>query len=226
MEKLAAPQRATLENLFDSIAAGQRPTLKIVLKGDVQGSMEALEGSLKQIDSKKVDLDIVHSAVGPISENDVLLATASNAVIIGFNVKVENVAANTAKREGIQIKLYSIIYELLDQVKEAMAGLLEPETRETVIGHAEIRKVFDLTKGRVAGCLVTDGRMQRTARARVTRNRTPIYDGGFHTLRRFQDDVKEVRNGLECGIKLGDFNDYEVGDIVECYVLEKVPQKL
>ena len=226
MEKLAAPQRATLENLFDSIAAGQRPTLKIVLKGDVQGSMEALEGSLKQIDSKKVDLDIVHSAVGPISENDVLLATASNAVIIGFNVKVENVAANTAKREGIQIKLYSIIYELLDQVKEAMAGLLEPETRETVIGHAEIRKVFDLTKGRVAGCLVTDGRMQRTARARVTRNRTPIYDGGFHTLRRFQDDVKEVRNGLECGIKLGDFNDYEVGDVVECYVLEKVPQKL
>jgi translation initiation factor IF-2 len=226
MEKLAAPQRATLENLFDSIAAGQRPTLKIVLKGDVQGSMEALEGSLKQIDSKKVDLDIVHGAVGPINENDVLLATASNAVIIGFNVKVESVAANTAKREGIQIKLYSIIYELLDQVKEAMAGLLEPETRETVIGHAEIRRVFDLTKGRVAGCLVTDGRMQRTGRARVTRNRTPIYDGGFHTLRRFQDDVKEVRNGLECGIKLGDFNDYEVGDVVECYLLEKVPQKL
>ncbi len=226
MEKLAAPQRATLENLFDSIAAGQRPTLKVVLKGDVQGSIEALEGSLKQIDSRKVDLDLVHSAVGPINENDVLLATASNAVIIGFNVKVESVAANTAKREGIQIKLYSIIYELLDQVKEAMAGLLEPETRETVIGHAEIKKVFDLTKGRVAGCLVTDGRMQRTARARVTRGRTPIYDGGFHTLRRFQDDVKEVRNGLECGIKLGDFNDYEVGDVVECYVLEKVPQKL
>jgi translation initiation factor IF-2 len=226
MEKLATPQRATLENLFDSIAAGQRPTLKIVLKADVQGSLEALETSLKQIDSKKVDLDLVHSAVGPISENDVLLATASNAVIIGFNVKVESVAANTAKREGIQIKLYSIIYELLDQAKEAMAGLLEPETRETVIGHAEIRKVFDLTKGRVAGCMVTDGRMQRTARARVTRSRTPIYDGGFHTLRRFQDDVKEVRNGLECGIKLGDFNDYEVGDVVECYLLEKVPQKL
>jgi translation initiation factor IF-2 len=107
-----------------------------------------------------------------------------------------------------------------------MAGLLEPETREQVIGHAEIKKVFDLTKGRVAGCIVTDGRMQRTARARVTRGRTPIYDGGFHTLRRFTDDVKEVRNGLECGIKLGDFNDYEVGDVVECYTLEKVPQKL
>jgi len=192
----------------------------------VQGSVEAIVGSLNQIDSKKVDLDVVHAAVGPVNENDVLLATASNAIIIGFNVKVENVAANTAKREGIQIKLYSIIYELLDQAKEAMAGLLEPETREQVIGHAEIKKVFDLTKGTVAGCLVTDGRMQRTARARVTRDRTPIYDGGFHTLRRFQDDVKEVRNGLECGIKLGEFNDYEVGDIIECYLLEKVPQKL
>jgi translation initiation factor IF-2 len=226
MQKLAAPQRATLENLFDSIAAGQKPTLRMVLKADVQGSIEALQQSLDQIDSKKVDLDIVHAAVGPISENDVLLATASNAVIIGFNVKVESVAANVAKREGVQIKLYSIIYELLDQVKEAMAGLLEPETREAVIGHAEIKRVFDLSRGKVAGCLVTDGRMQRNARARVTRGRTPIYDGGFATLRRFQDDVKEVRNGLECGIRLGDFNDYEIGDIIECYLLDKVPQKL
>ena len=226
MQKLATPQRATLENLFESIAAGQRPTLKVVVKADVQGSIEAIESSLDQIESKKVDLDFVHTAVGPISENDVLLATASNAVIIGFNVKVENVAATIAKREGVQIKLFSIIYELIDQVKEAMAGLLEPETREQVIGHAEVKKVFDLTKGKVAGCAVTDGRMQRTARARVTRGRTPIYDGGFHTLRRFQDDVKEVRSGMECGIKLGEFNDYEVGDIIECYLLEKVPQKL
>jgi translation initiation factor IF-2 len=226
LQKLSQPHRATLESLFDSIAAGQRPTLKLVLKGDVQGSIEALQGSLHEIESKKVDLDIVHAAVGPISENDVLLATASNAVIVGFNVKVENVAANVAKREGVQVKLYSIIYELIDQVKEAMAGLLEPETREQVIGHAEIKRVFDLTKGTVAGCLVTDGRMQRTARARVTRGRMPIYDGGFHTLRRFTDDVKEVRNGLECGIKLGDFNDYEVGDVIECYLLEKVAQKL
>jgi translation initiation factor IF-2 len=226
MQKLSVPQRATLENLFESIAAGQKPVLRMVLKGDVQGSLEALEQSLRQIESKKVDLDIVHSAVGPISESDVLLATASNAVIVGFNIKVESVAANTAKREGVQIKLYSIIYELLDQVKEAMAGLLEPETRETPIGHAEIKKVFDLTKGTVAGCVVTDGRMQRNARARVTRGRTPVYDGGFATLRRFQDDVKEVRSGLECGIKLGDFNDYEIGDVIECYLLEKVPQKL
>ena len=226
LEKLAIPARATLETLFDNIAAGQRPGLKMVLKGDVQGSLEAIETSLRQIDSKKIDIDFVHVAVGPISENDVLLASASNAIIVGFGVKVEAVAANTAKREGVQIKLFSIIYELIDQVKEAMAGLLEPETRENVIGHAEIKKIFDLTKGKVAGCVVTNGRIARTARARVNRGRTPIYDGGFSTLRRFQDDVKEVRSGLECGIKLGDFNDYEVGDIVECYTLEKFPQKL
>jgi translation initiation factor IF-2 len=225
-QKLEAPVRATLENLFESIAAGQKPTLKVVLKADVQGSLEAIISSLNQIESKKVDLEIVHSAVGPVSESDVLLASASNAIIIGFGVKVEAVAANTAKRQGVQIKLYSIIYELLDQAKEAMAGLLAPETREAIVGHAEIRKVFDLTKGTVAGCYVSDGRMIRTARARVLRDRTPIYDGGFATLRRFQDDVKEVRSGMECGIKLGDFNDYEVGDIIQCYTLEKIAQKL
>jgi len=168
----------------------------------------------------------VHSAVGPISESDILLATASNAVVVGFGVKVESSAANTAKRENVQIKLFSIIYELIDQVKEAMAGLLDPETREAVIGHAVVKKVFELSKGLVAGCEVKDGRIARTARARVLRDRTPIYDGGLATLRRFQDDVKEVRSGLECGIKLGDFNDYEAGDIIECYTLEKLPQKL
>jgi translation initiation factor IF-2 len=226
MHKLATPQRATLENLFASLAEGQKKKLFIVLKGDVQGSLEALVASLEQIESKKIDLEIVHSAVGPISESDILLATASNAVVVGFNVKVESTAANVAKRENVQIKLFSIIYELIDQVKEAMAGMLDPETRETVVGHAEVRKVFELSKGLVAGCAVTDGRLVRTGRARVLRGRTPIYDGGFATLRRFQDDVKEVRSGLECGIKLGDFNDYEVGDIIECYQLEKIAQKL
>lgn len=226
MNKLATPQRATLENLFASLADGQKKKLFVIVKGDVQGSLEALVNSLEQIDSKKIDLEIVHSAVGPISESDILLAAASNAIVIGFNVKVENTAAQVAKRENVQIKLFSIIYELIDQVKEAMAGMLDPETRETVIGHAEVRKVFELTKGLVAGCAVTDGRLARTARARVLRGRTPIYDGGFATLRRFQDDVKEVRSGLECGAKLGDFNDYEVGDVIECYTLEKIAQKL
>jgi translation initiation factor IF-2 len=225
-EKLSTPQRATLENLFASLADDQKKVLNIILKCDVQGSLEALVQSLNQIESKKIDLEIIHTAVGPITESDILLATASNAVVVGFGVKVENSAANAAKRENIQVKLYSIIYELIDQMKESMAGLLDPELRESIIGHAEVKQVFKLTKGIVAGCRVTDGRIARTARARVLRRRQPIYDGGLATLRHFQDDVKEVRSGMECGIKLGDYNDYEPGDIIECYQLEKFAQKL
>jgi translation initiation factor IF-2 len=224
-QKLAMPQRATLESLFDSMGDGKKE-LQIILKGDVQGSVEAISTALNQIESKKIDLEIIHAGVGPISESDVLLATASNAVIIGFNVKTENQAASAAKREGVQIKLYSIIYELIDQIKEAMVGMLDPELRESVVGHAEVRQVFELTKGTVAGCYVSDGRIVRTGRARVIRKRQPIYDGGIATLRRFQDDVKEVRAGVECGIKLGDYTEYEVGDIIECYNLEKVAQQL
>jgi translation initiation factor IF-2 len=226
LNKLSTPSRPTLENLFQTIADEQRKSLRVIVKADVQGSSEALVNSLKQIQSKKIDLEILHSAVGPITENDVLLAAASNAIVIGFNVKVENNAANTAKREGVQVKLFSIIYELLDQVKEAMAGLLDPESRENIVGHAEVRRVFDLTKGCVAGSYVTDGRIVRSGRARVLRGKQAIYDGGLSTLRRFQDDVKEVRNGMECGIKLGNFDEYEEGDIIECYILEKVPQQL
>ncbi|PYK59946.1 MAG: translation initiation factor IF-2 [Verrucomicrobia bacterium] len=222
--KLATPQRATLETLLE--AADGKKILRIVLKTDVQGSLEALTSALNQIESKKVDLEIIHAGVGPISENDILLASASNAVVVGFNIKVENMAVTAAKHEGVQVKLYSIIYELLDQIKEAMAGLLEPEHRESVIGHAEVKQIFQLSRGIVAGCLVTDGRIARTARARVLRRRQPVYDGGLATLRRFQDDVKEVRSGLECGIKLGDFSEYQVGDIIECYVLEQIAQKL
>ena len=224
--KLTQPKRATLESLFDTIAEGKKPTLTLIIKGDVQGSMEAIINSLGQIKTNKVELNIVHSAVGAISESDVLLGAASDAIVVGFNTKTENNAAVAAKREGVQIKLFSIIYELIDQMKEAMAGLLEPLSREQIIGHAQVKQVFDLTKGVVAGCTVTDGRIQRTGRARLLRNRQPIYDGGLATLRRFQDDVKEVRSGLECGIKLGDYNDYEIGDIIECYLLEKVPQTL
>jgi translation initiation factor IF-2 len=226
LHKLVAPQRATLENLFSNLAAGKKPVLRLILKTDVHGSNEAILTSLNQIESRKIDLDVVHAAVGPITESDVLLATASNAIVVGFNVKTESSAANTARREGVQIKLYSIIYELIDQVKEAMAGMLEPESRETVIGHAEVKRVFELSRGMVAGCLVSDGRISRTARARVVRGRQPIFDGALATLRRFTEDVKEVRSGLECGIKLGDFNEYEPGDVIECYTLEKVPQKL
>ncbi len=222
--KLTVPQRATLESLLQD-AAGKK-LLKIVLKCDAQGSLEAITGALNQIESKKIDLEIIHAAVGPISESDILLASASDAVVVGFNVKVESMAVPAAKREGVQVKLYSIIYELIDQLKDAMAGLLDPELRETVIGHAEVKQVFKLSKGIVAGCLVTDGRIARAARARVLRKRQPVYDGGLSTLRRFQDDVKEVRSGLECGIKLGDFSEYQVGDVIECYQLEQFAQKL
>ncbi|MDP9003942.1 MAG: translation initiation factor IF-2, partial [Verrucomicrobiota bacterium] len=155
-DKLSAPQRATLESLLE--AADGKKNLRIVLKCDAQGSLEALVGALGQIESKKIDLEIVHAGVGPVSESDILLASASNAVVVGFNIKVESMAVNVAKREGVQVKLYSIIYELIDQMKEAMAGMLDPEHRETVIGHAEVKQIFKLSRGIVAGCLVTDGR--------------------------------------------------------------------
>jgi translation initiation factor IF-2 len=220
------PGNVTLENLFASIAEGQKKCLKMILKGDVQGSVEAITESLKKIQSQKIDLDIVLSAIGPISESDILLAKASGAVVIGFNTKTDNSAANAAKREGIQIKLFSIIYELVDQVKEAMTGMLDPELRETPLGNALVKKVFELSKFMVAGCQVQSGRITKSGRARVIRKKQPIYDGGVVTLKRFQEDVNEVRQGLECGIRLGNFDEYEEGDIIECYQLEKVPQTL
>ena len=197
-----------------------------MLKTDVQGSMEAIIKSLKEIKSDKVEVKVLHSAAGPISEGDILLASASDAIVVGFNVKVESTAVSIARREGVQVKLYSIIYELLDQMKEAMLGLLDPETREKVIGHARVKQVFKLSRGIVAGCIVTDGRVDRKARARVIRGNQPVYDGGVETLKRFTDDVSEVRNGLECGIRLGNYREYEVDDVMEFYELEKFKQTL
>jgi translation initiation factor IF-2 len=225
-KKLAAPRRSTLEALFANLEDGAKKNFKIILKTDVQGSLEALSKSLKEIKSDKIQVQILHSAAGPISEGDILLASASDAVVIGFNTKVESTAVAVARREGVQVKLYSIIYELLDQVKEAMLGLLDPETRERVIGHAKVKVVFKLTRGRVAGCIVTDGRIDRKARARVLRGNQPVYDGSMDTLRRFHDEVPEVRNGLECGIRLGNFTDYEEDDVIECYELDKIQQTL
>jgi translation initiation factor IF-2 len=224
--KLTGGSKVTLENLFSTISDADHKVLNIVLKADVQGSCEALVGQLKKIQSKKIDLNIVHSAVGSITESDILLARASGAIVIGFNTKTENSAAQAAKREDIQIKLYSIIYELIDQVKEAMAGLLDPENRESIIGTALVKQVFALTKYPVAGCAVQTGRVVRNAHARVLRKRQPIYDGTVQTLKRFQDDASEVRAGMECGIRLGDFNEYQVDDIIEVYQLEKVAQAL
>ena len=226
MGKLEAPTKITLETLFEAIADEKHKVLKLIIKGDVQGSVEAIVASLKKIDSKKIDLDVVLASAGAISESDILLAKASQAVVIGFNTRTDNAAANAAKREGVQIKLFSIIYELIDQVKEAMVGLLDPELRETSLGMAVVKQVFQLSKYPVAGCSVQSGRIVRNARARVVRKRQPIYDGAIVTLKRFQDDASEVRAGLECGIRLGDFNEYLADDIIECYQLEKFTQTL
>jgi translation initiation factor IF-2 len=225
-KKLSAPRRSTLESLFANIEEGNKKTLKLVIKADMQGSVEAIKKCLNDIPNDKVNVDILHAEAGPVNESDVLLSSASDAVVIGFNVKLENKALAVAKREGVQVKLFSIIYELIDQVKDAMKGLLDPITRENVLGHAKVKQVFKVTRGKVAGCLVVDGKIDRKQRARVLRGTQSVYDGGIETLKRFQDEVPEVKNGLECGIKLGNFSDYEEGDVIECYGLEKIPQNL
>ncbi|HCN29708.1 MAG TPA: translation initiation factor IF-2, partial [Verrucomicrobiales bacterium] len=225
-KKLASTRRSTLEHLFATIEEGNKKALKLVLKADAQGSVEAILGALDEIKSDKINLDVLHSDVGPVTESDVVLASASDAIVIGFNVKVENKALNVAKNDSVQIKLYSIIYELVDQVREAMSGLLDPLTREKVLGHARVKQVFKVHRGYVGGSIVIDGRIDRKQRARVLRGGQPVYDGSIETLRRFQDEVPEVRNGLECGIKLQGFSDYEEGDIIECYELEKFQQTL
>ena len=216
-----------MEELLAMMGDGtQKAQLKILLKGDVQGSVEAIRKAVLDIQSDKVECVFLNASAGPISESDVLLASSSDAVILGFNVKVEANAVKLLKREGVQVKLYSIVYELIDQVRDAMLGLLEPETRETIICHAKVLQVFKLNKGRAAGCMVEDGKILRSCEARVIRDKTPVFDGKMSTLRRFQDEVEEVKAGLECGIRLGDFNEYETGDIIECYTLEKIQQTL
>jgi translation initiation factor IF-2 len=225
-KKLAVPRRSTLETLFANIREGEKKAFNIILKTDVHGSLEAITNSLKDIKSDKIEVKVLHSAAGPISESDVLLASASDAIVIGFNVKVEASAVAIARREGVQVKLYSIIYELIDQVKEAMLGKLDPLTREKVIGHAKVKQVFKLTRGIVAGCVVTDGLLNRKARARVMRGNQPVFDGHMDTLRRFHEEVPEVRNGLECGVRLANYSEYLEEDVIECYELEKIAQSL
>ncbi len=226
-QRLSVPKRSRMEDILAMMGEGnQKAVLKLYLKGDVQGSVEAIKKAIMDIKSDKVECEFIGAAAGPISESDVLLASSSDAVILGFNVKVESNAVKAVKREGVQVKIFSIVYELIDQVKDAMLGLLEPETRETVLGHAQIKQVFKLNKGKAAGSYVSDGKMQRTAEARVIRDGQVVFDGKMSTLRRFQDEVEEVKSGLECGIRLADYNDYEEGDIIECYLLEKIKQTL
>ncbi len=218
--------KVTLENLFDQLASTTSKVLKVVVKADTQGSVEAIVDALKKIESDKVSLDVIHSAVGTITESDVALASASHAVILGFHTRIDSGVADKAKHEGVQIKLYAIIYELIDQVKEGMAGLLEPLLKDITVGAAEVRKIFALSKGApVAGCMVLSGRIVK-GKVRVRRRKEIIYEGIAQSLRRFQDEVNEVRAGMECGIRIEGFSDFQVGDNIECYAMEKIVQKL
>jgi translation initiation factor IF-2 len=218
--------KVTLENLFDTLATAQSKALKVVVKADTQGSVEAIVEALKKIQSDKVFLEIIHNGVGTITESDVHLASASRGLILGFHTRIDVGVSDIAKREGVQIKLYSIIYELIDEVKEAMAGLLEPILKENIIGSAEVRKLFELSKGgKVAGCAVTAGRITR-GKARVMRRKSLIFEGAISSLRRFQDEVNEVRAGMECGIRLEGFGDFQTGDLIESFVIEKITAKL
>ncbi len=221
-----ARAKVTLETLFATISSTTAKVLKLVVKADTQGSVEAIVEALKKIESDKVSLEVIHSAVGTITESDVSLASASAAVILGFHTRIDNGVSDIAKREGVQIKLYAIIYELIDQVKEAMAGMLDPVLKDVVVGSAEVRKIFELSKGNpVAGCMVTMGRIVR-GKVRVMRRKGLIFEGVTQSLRRFQDEVNEVRAGMECGIRLEGFGDFQVGDTVECYNVERVAPKL
>jgi translation initiation factor IF-2 len=219
-------KKVTLENLFATLAAEQSKVLKVVVKADAQGSVEAIVDALKKIEAEKVSLEIIHSDVGTITENDVALASASNAVILGFHTRVDSTAAEKAKHESVQIKLYAIIYELIDEVKEAMAGLLEPVVKESVVGSAEVRQIFELSKGvPVAGCMVASGRIVK-GKVRVRRRKDVIYEGIAQSLRRFQDEVNEVRAGMECGIRIEGYSDFQIGDVIESYSTEKIAAKL
>jgi translation initiation factor IF-2 len=225
-EDLENRSKVTLENLFASLKAAQSKVLRLVIKADTQGSVEAIVEALKKIDSDKVSMEVLHSAVGTITENDVALASASKAVILGFHTRLDSTAAEKAKHTGVQIKLYAIIYELIDQVKDSMAGLLDPDLKDTVVGSAEVRQIFELSKGiPVAGCMVTAGRIVR-GKVRVRRKKDIIYEGVTQSLRRFQDEANEVRAGMECGIRIEGFGEFQVGDAIECYAVEKIAAKL
>jgi len=222
----ATRAKVTLENLFDQLASSAAKVLKVVVKADTQGSVEAIVEALKKIESEKVALEVIHSAVGTITDSDVALASASDAVILGFHTRIDSGVTDKAKHEGVQVKLYAIIYELIDQVQEAMAGLLDPVLKDITVGAAEVRKIFELSKGApVAGCMVMSGRIVK-GKVRVRRRKEIIFEGIAQSLRRFQDEVNEVRAGMECGIRIDGFAEFQIGDNIECYAVEKVVQKL
>ncbi len=211
----------TLDDLFSKMESGKRNTLKVVVKTDVCGSSEAIVESLKKLPSEKISVEVLHAGVGAITENDVLLAASSDAIVIGFHVRVNPGVNDLAKKENVEIRLYSIIYELLEDIKDAMAGRLEPDKREKELGVAHILKIFELSRGpKICGCMVDKGVVKVGSKSRVFRKGELIFNGEVRSLRRFQDDVKEVRQGMECGIKLDNFLDFDVGDVIQFYEIE------
>lgn len=216
----------TFDTMFANMDENAPKTLKVVVKADTQGSAEAIVNALKEIESEKVKVEVLHSGVGAVAESDINLAAASKTIVIGFHTRVDNTAAARAKRDGVEIRLYSIIYELIDDIKLAMAGLLDPILKQVPTGTAEVRRVFDVSKGgNVAGCMVTSGKIIR-GKVKVSRNGDNLFEGDTQSLRRFQDEVNEVRSGIECGIRLEGFDQFEPGDIIESFILEKEAQSL
>ncbi|MGE5223611.1 MAG: translation initiation factor IF-2 [Omnitrophica WOR_2 bacterium] len=219
----AAKTPVTLEQLFSRVQAGEERELRLVIKADVQGSLEPIVSSLNDLKGGEISLNILHAETGNIGENDVMLAAASKAVVIGFNVQADAAARHLADAEGVSIRLYDIIYRMIEDVEKALKGMLSPVEKETVTGHAEVRQVFRISKvGSVAGCRVLDGEIRRGAHVRVMRAGQEVYVGEISSLKHLQDDVREVKQGFECGLSIRGFNDYAPGDILECYTVEMV----
>ena len=222
---LAKSARLTLEHLHEQLAAGDVKELPLIIKGDVQGSVEVLSDTLMKLSTEKVKIKVIHAGVGAITESDVLLASASNAVIIGFNIRPERKASELAQLEGVDIRLHTIIYDVTNEIKKAMTGLLAVTYKETMLGRAEVRESFRISKvGTVAGCHVQNGKITREARVRLVRDSVVIYEGRVRSLRRFKEDVAEVKSGMECGVALENFSDVKVGDAIESYVVEKIAE--
>jgi translation initiation factor IF-2 len=223
----ASGARGTLEQMFSQIAAGVAKELPVVVKSDVQGSLEAIVGSLEKISTSEVSIRVLHSAVGGINESDVILAKASGAVIIGFNVRANPQARELARRDSVEIRYYSIIYDLIDDMRKALSGLLAPTLRERLLGNASIREVFNITRvGKVAGCMVTEGTVRRGAKVRLLRDNVVIHEGALKTLKRFKDEVREVNQGYECGMAFESYQDIQTGDVIECFEVEEVARAL
>jgi translation initiation factor IF-2 len=224
---MAKSSRLSLEQFQEQLRAGAVKELPIVLKADVQGSTEVLGDALEKVSTEKVKVRLIHSGVGAISESDVLLATTANAIIVGFNVRPERSASALAEREQIDIRLHTVIYELVNEIKKAMAGLLEPVIKETFMGRADVLEVFRIGKvGNVAGSIVQEGRVTRNSQIRLLRDNVVVYTGRVSSLRRFKDEASEVRSGQECGIGLENFADVKQGDVIEAFVTEKVAQEI